>query len=75
MVGSIVVNDGCGWQCDVDCSCCGRWWLAVLWQMVVVVGSVIVDCGYGRQCCGRLWLMVVVSVVVNDGCGWQCCGK
>jgi len=45
VVGSVVVDCGYGWQC------CGRWWLAVLWQVMVVVGSVVADCG--RQCCGR----------------------
>ena len=43
VIGSVVADGGCGWQC------CDRLWLlkAVLWQMVVVVGSVAVDCG----CC------------------------
>ena len=61
-----MADGGCCWQC--------------LWQMAVVVGSVVVDCGCGSQCCGRwwlwlavLWLMVVVNVVVD--CGRQCCGR
>ena len=42
----------------------------------MVIGSVLVNCGCGRHCCGRLWLwltvlwlMVIGSVVADGGCG------
>ena len=45
----------------------------MLWPMVVVVGSVAVDCGCG--CCGRCMVVVAVSAVSDGGCGWQCHGR